>query len=174
MGRLAPKSNQLTTMRDLIISGVTTQYGDGIKLLHDVIIYNFIFLSVSVLMLSLFVCQDDVEIKTPIHLEVTQASAKAISAIEKAGGTVTCVHLNRLALRALMKPYKFELLPRRARPSPRLMPYYLDYTRCGYLSPEIQQRNLRLFGNVTSEETYRAEHDQFMIGKRKLGLITYK
>ena len=44
----------------------------------------------------------------------------------------------------------------------------LDITRSGYLSPEIQIRNLKLFGNVTSEERYREEHDRFMVTKRKL------
>ena len=44
----------------------------------------------------------------------------------------------------------------------------LDITRSGYLSPEIQIRNLKLFGTVTSEERYREEHDRFMVTKRKL------
>lgn len=38
----------------------------------------------------------------PIHLEVSRASAGAIEAIEALGGTVTCAHFNRLALRALV------------------------------------------------------------------------
>ena len=100
-----------------------------------------------------------------MHLEVSQASEEAIKAVENAGGTVTCTHFNTLALRALIKPYKFVTLPRRARPPPKLMGYYLDRTKCGYLSPEIQIRNLKLFGCLTSEKTLRAEHDDFM--KRK-------
>ena len=98
----------------------------------------------------------------PIHLEVSQASSAAIAAVEAVGGTVTCVHFNKLAMRALLKPYKFQLLPRRARPQPKLMPYYLDHTRCGFLSPEIQKRNLKMFGAVTSEEKCRQEHTNFM------------
>jgi len=44
------------------------------------------------------------------------------------------------------------ILPRRARPPPKLMPFYLDYDRRGYLSPEVQLRNRALFGGrVTSE-----------------------
>ena len=39
----------------------------------------------------------------PIHLEVSRASAGAIEAIEAQGGTVTCAHFNRLALRALVR-----------------------------------------------------------------------
>lgn len=37
-----------------------------------------------------------------LHLEVSRASAGAIDAVEAQGGTVTCVHFNRLALRALV------------------------------------------------------------------------
>lgn len=38
-----------------------------------------------------------------IHLEVSRASAGAIEAVEAQGGTVTCAHFNRLALRALVR-----------------------------------------------------------------------
>jgi hypothetical protein len=106
-------------------------------------------------------------------LEVSQASSGAIEAIEKAGGTVTCSHFNALAFRALLKPYKFSLLPRRARPPPRLIGYYLDKSKCGYLSPEIQMRNLKLFGAVTSEERYRAQHDAFMQDSRDKAKIQH-
>lgn len=34
--------------------------------------------------------------KTKIHLEVSYASINAVKAVEKAGGTVTCVHFNTL------------------------------------------------------------------------------
>lgn len=101
------------------------------------------------------------------------ASAGAIAAVESAGGTVTCVHYNTLALRALMKPFKFELLPLRARPPPKIMDYYLDRTKAGYLSPEIQIRNLKLFGVVTSDDRYRREHEEFMNAKRALGLLSF-
>lgn len=87
----------------------------------------------------------------PLHLEVSRASAAAIDAVEAQGGTVTCAHFNRLALRALLKPEKFEQLPRRARPPPRLMPIFLDHGRRGYLAPEVQMRNLKLFGASTTE-----------------------
>ncbi|CAN0071253.1 unnamed protein product [Ectocarpus sp. 6 AP-2014] len=86
-----------------------------------------------------------------IHLEVSRASAGAIEAVEAQGGTVTCAHFNRLALRALLKPEKFEELPRRARPPPRLMPFFLDHGRRGYLAPDVQMRNLKLFGAPTTE-----------------------
>lgn len=99
---------------------------------------------------------------------MSEASQAAISAVEKAGGTVTCVHFNKLALRALLKPHKFEILPWRARPIPTVMQYYLDKSKSGYLSPEIQSRNLKLFGYVTSESKMREEHEAFMAYKRAL------
>lgn len=111
--------------------------------------------------------------KTPIHLEVSFASRHAINAIESIGGTITCTYFNNLALRALMKPYEFELYPQRARPNPKIINYYLDPTKSGYLSPEIQVRNLKLFGYITSEEKYRLEHEEYMNGKRKLGLLKH-
>ena len=81
------------------------------------------------------------EFDVPLDIEVTRASKSAIEAIEKAGGTVTCVHHNRLGLRALLAPEKFEgRLPKMAKPPPKLMPFYLDFERRGYLSPEIQLR----------------------------------
>ncbi|CAM9549256.1 unnamed protein product, partial [Ectocarpus fasciculatus] len=130
LGRLVPKEKDFVTTRDLVVSGVIKNPEDGVKILG----------------------KGKEFVRTPIHLEVSMASAEAIRAIESVGGTVTCVHLNKLALRALVKPFKFELLPRRARPPPKLVNYYLDRTKNGYLSPEIQIRNLKMFGTVTSEQ----------------------
>jgi hypothetical protein len=106
-------------------------------------------------------------LRSAVHFEVSSASEGAIKAVEAAGGTVTCVHFNELALRALVKPLKFELLPRRARPTPKRMDYYLDVNKAGYLSPEIQIRNLKMFGSVTSEQALREEHDKFMEVRRE-------
>jgi len=145
MGRLQPKKDTWITMRDLLASGIISNVRDGIKIL----------------------ARGKTQFKTPIHLEVSQASEEAIKAVEAVGGTITCTHFNKLALRALIKPYKFDILPRRARPPPTVMNYYLDCTKCGYLSPEIQLRNLKLFGTVTSEDQLRLEHDRFMDTKRK-------
>ena len=144
MGRLKYHPNRMLTTRDLLYAGLISKVGDGIKLL----------------------AKNKLRFNTPIHFEVSQASLEAIKRIEEVGGTVTCVHLNELAIRAITKPLKFELLPRRARPPPRLMDYYLDATKCGFLSPEIQQRNMALFGEVTSEERYRREHTRYMDEKR--------
>jgi hypothetical protein len=97
---------------------------------------------------------------------VSYASASAIKAVEAAGGTVTCVHFNKLALRSLLKPYKFDILPNRARPAPRIIEYYLDGEKSGYLSPEIQIRNLKMFGMVTSEKAMREQHEHYLNYKR--------
>jgi len=146
MGRLEHKPNSFTTMRDLVEVGLVSSVKDGIKLLGN----------------------GKTQFQVPIHLEVSCASSESIKAVEAAGGTVTCVHFNSLALRALVQPLKFDILPRRARPPPRLMGYYLDRTKCGYLSPEIQKRNLDKFGCVTSEDALRTEHEGYLSLKRKI------
>jgi len=136
MKRLVPKEKELITMKDLVYCGLVSRAKDGIKLL----------------------ARGKECLRTPVHLEVTSASVAAIEAVEAIGGTVTSAHVNTLGMRALIKPHKFSYLPMRARPPPKLMPYYLDKTKAGYLSPEIQRRNLELFGHVTSEERLRDDH----------------
>eukprot|EP00587_Corethron_hystrix_P016541 CAMPEP_0113329252 /NCGR_PEP_ID=MMETSP0010_2-20120614/20755_1 /TAXON_ID=216773 ORGANISM="Corethron hystrix, Strain 308" /NCGR_SAMPLE_ID=MMETSP0010_2 /ASSEMBLY_ACC=CAM_ASM_000155 /LENGTH=126 /DNA_ID=CAMNT_0000191237 /DNA_START=481 /DNA_END=861 /DNA_ORIENTATION=- /assembly_acc=CAM_ASM_000155 len=83
----------------------------------------------------------DPPVRSAINIEISRASASAIRAIEEAGGTVTTVHYNRLALKALLKPHRFDVIPRRAAPPPKLLPYYTSYEKRGYLSPEVQIRN---------------------------------
>ena len=82
-----------------------------------------------------------------IHIEVSQASLKAIEAVEAKGGTVTCMHYNRLALRALLKPEKFVTITRRARPPPKLMEYYTSDDKRGEFSPLVQLRKAGLLQN---------------------------
>ena len=54
------------------------------------------------------------------------------------------MHYNRVALRALLRPEGVVgPMPKHAKPPPRLMPYYLDFTNRGYLSPEVQLRKQR-------------------------------
>lgn len=84
---------------------------------------------------------------TPVSIEVSQASKGAIEAIEAAGGTITSVYHNRLALRALLKPHKFELIPQFARPNPKKLTYYTNYEKRGYLSPEIQAKKVVVGGD---------------------------
>ena len=138
MGRLKPFGDRLLSMRDLMISGVVNRPCNGIKLLGK--------------------SNGPVEFTSKIHIEVSFASKEVIEAIERVGGTVTCTHFNKLSLRALIKPFKFDVIPRRARPNPKIMNYYMDNKKAGYLSPEVQTRNLNLFGNISSEKDMRAEH----------------
>lgn len=70
----------------------------------------------------------------PIRLAVSAASASAIEAIERAGGSIRTVYHDRLGLRAVLSPHKFEVLPRQAYPPPRLMARYMDEAKRGYLS----------------------------------------
>lgn len=122
MGRLIPSSNgEEITLKDLCDAGVTSNIKHGVKLL----------------------AKGSERFKTPLKLRVSRASTQAIEAVEKAGGEVTTVHYNRLALRALLKPEKFDIIPKFARPPPKLMPYYLNWGKNrGYLSPQAQMRDL--------------------------------
>lgn len=127
MGRLAvpepdERGQKVLTMKDFQKAGLTSKRQMRVKLLGGGVL------------------------RTPVHVEVSCASKTAIEVVEGAGGTVTCAHYNRLALRALMKPEKFDLalFPKRARPPPKLMPFYLDWEQRGEFSPEVQKRNLEL------------------------------
>ena len=76
---------------------------------------------------------------------MSQASRSAIEAVEREGGSVVCAHYNRLGLRALLKPEKFEgrLTPRRALPPNKLLPYYMSFEKRGYLAEGIAGDELR-------------------------------
>ena len=145
MGRLPlpADGDQPLTIKDLVDAGITkaSSVKHGIKLLG----------------------KGQYRLRSPIKIEVSRASDKAIAAIERAGGEITTVHYNRLALRALLKPEKFAagadgadsedeggsvsdsskpVVPRQARPPPKLMPYYTSYDKRGYLSPEVQLKKI--------------------------------
>eukprot|EP00887_Chlorella_sp_A99_P001061 scaffold14.g1061.t1 len=79
------------------------------------------------------------EFDIPVHIEVSQASVAARAAVERAGGSVTTVYYNQLGLRALTRPEWFEkkgrLLPRPARPPPRLA---AQFDRVGELPPRTE------------------------------------
>mmetsp|Transcript_7603 Transcript_7603/g.9472 ORF Transcript_7603/g.9472 Transcript_7603/m.9472 type:complete len:242 (-) Transcript_7603:279-1004(-) len=116
MGRLTPVEGEPLSMRDLVRSGLVSRVKHGVKLLGD----------------------GALEFHSKIDIEVSRASKSAIGAIERAGGTVESVYYNPLGLRALLKPERFDVIPKKPRPPPKLMPLYLDYDRRGYLSPKIQ------------------------------------
>lgn len=128
MGRLVPPKVDdydapALTMKDLVDAGITktSAIKHGMKLLGD----------------------GANRVRTPLRIEISRASTSAIEAIENVGGEVTTVHYNRLALRALLRPQKFDILPKRAMPPPRLMTYYTSWKNRGYLSPEVQLRKIR-------------------------------
>jgi len=79
-------------------------------------------------------------LRSSIQIEISRASKAAIDAIEAANGTITTIHYNRLALKVLLKPHRFDIIPKRARPPPKLMSYYTSYENRGYLSPQVQLR----------------------------------
>ncbi|CEG44147.1 ribosomal protein l15 [Plasmopara halstedii] len=118
MGRI--DANKKITMKSLVDSGLVTcsRVKHGIKLLGNGSQY----------------------FTTKLDIEVSQASKSAIEAVEANGGSIVSVYYNRLALRALLKPHKFETLPQSARPNPKKLTYYTNYEKRGYLSPEIQAR----------------------------------
>ncbi|KAI8320549.1 ribosomal protein L15 [Martensiomyces pterosporus] len=77
---------------------------------------------------------------TPITIEVTRASRQAIKKVEELGGKVVCVYHNKLALRALLHPEKFAILPKSAEPNTvKLRKLYEDPERRGFLAPEIRK-----------------------------------
>jgi len=143
MGRLKV-SNELNqqplTMKDLVEAGITknSSIKHGIKLL----------------------AKGKERLRSPIKIEISRASTSAIEAIEKAGGEITTVHYNRLALRALLKPEKFEVIPKRARPPPKLMQYYTDYDKRGYLSPEVQLKKVKeMLGDAGADKVSKSNNE---------------
>jgi large subunit ribosomal protein L15 len=133
MGRIDPNKEEIT-LYDLQKAGLfkANAVKQGVKLLGD---------------------EKSCPLQQPIHLKVSRASKSAIDAVEKAGGTVTTVHYNRLALRAVMRPEKFEQVPRFARPPPKYQPYYTSWDNRGYLNPQVQIRNW-LRKNPAMEEKF--------------------
>ncbi|CAL5228189.1 g11273 [Coccomyxa viridis] len=100
-------ANELITMKTLRDAGIASKKIEfGVKLL----------------------AKGAVRLRTPVNIQVSQVSAAAREAVEKAGGTVTTVYYNRLGIRALLKPESFakkgRLLPRPARPPAKLLPRY--------------------------------------------------
>jgi len=125
MGRLLPTGSdgEAITLKDLVDAGITktSTIKHGIKLLSH----------------------GKERLTTPIKIKVSRASKTAINAVESVGGEITTVHYNRLALRALLKPHKFDIIPKQARPPPKLMTYYTSYENRGYLSPEVQLKSVK-------------------------------
>ena len=79
-----------------------------------------------------------------VQLEVTAASGKAISAVEKAGkGSVLSIYRTRLALHAHLHPERYSIPIRSPRPPPSKLPYYTAFKNRGYLSSRVQLERLK-------------------------------
>jgi large subunit ribosomal protein L15 len=121
MGRLDPNKKPLT-MKDFVDAGLTKPngMGHGVKILAG----------------------GKERLRTPLSLEVFRVSQAAIEAIEAVGGEVTTYHFTKLSIRALLKPEKFDILPKRSGPPPKYLNYYRSYKNRGYLSPQVQMKKL--------------------------------
>lgn len=80
------------------------------------------------------------QLNYPINIEVQRASKAAIAAVEAAGGVIQCKYYNKLGLRALMLPNKFQTIPRIPMPIPKLRNWYMDPSNRGVL-PTIQEES---------------------------------
>ena len=118
MGRLIISDDRAVTIKDLCDAGITNKSSvkHGVKLLSH----------------------GKARLRDAINIEIFRASKCAIEAIEGVNGNFTTVHYNRLALKVLLKPHRFDVVPKRARPPPKLMPYITSYENIGYLSPQVQ------------------------------------
>ena len=115
------------------------------------------------------------ELELPrLEIEVSRASAAAIAAVEAAGGSITTVYHDRLGMRALVKPHKFEdagrPIPRRARPKPAEMASYyaLDEKR-GEFSALVNRKRWREGADGRRDVVKQALAQQAE-RRRKLGL----
>jgi len=78
--------------------------------------------------------------KSKVEIRVSKASTSAIKRIEFLGGKIVCEYYNKLNLRALLKPEKFNFLPSRAMPThKRDIQYYTDPEKRGNL---VDKRHL--------------------------------
>jgi len=63
-----------------------------------------------------------------IDIEVAGADQSSVDMIKAVGGTITIVYMERVTLRAHIKPWKYEVLPRTARPTLKMV-HYLEKMR---------------------------------------------
>jgi large subunit ribosomal protein L15 len=91
-------------MRDMVGCGLVTNARDGVKVLSD----------------------GADEFVAPVTVEAARFSEAARDRVGAVGGAARSVYYNKLGLRAHLKPEKFAVIPRRARPPPRLLKYYID------------------------------------------------
>ena len=63
-----------------------------------------------------------------IDIEIAGADQSSIDAISRVGGSVTIVYMERVGLRAHLRPQRFDILPKSARPSVTMV-HYLEKLR---------------------------------------------
>jgi large subunit ribosomal protein L15 len=113
--RMASKKNQLealnlSKLRYFIEKGRDSNCVPGIK--NGVKIFNV----------------NDYPFPYKINIEISGADQSAIDAIKRVGGSVTIVYMDRVGLRAHLRPYRFEILPKTARPTAKMV-HYLEKMR---------------------------------------------
>ncbi|KAG2184715.1 hypothetical protein INT43_000628 [Umbelopsis isabellina] len=112
-GRLNPEK---VTLTELVQSRCVHKLEDGVKLLSD----------------------GAEDFHVPVNIVVSRASRKAIEAIEKAGGSVTCTYYNNLALKVMKDPVEWmskRRVPKFAQPvKTKDIDWYSDPKNRGYLA----------------------------------------
>jgi len=100
-----------------------------------------------------------------IDIEVAGADQSTIDAIKRVGGSVTITYLERVGLRAHLKPHRFDILPKMARPSLRMV-HYLEKLRARgarvkYIKPLWliqEEKRVKDLINETNSENVRNTH----------------
>ena len=83
--------------------------------------------------------------------------------MEAVGGTVTCVHFNKLALRAFVETCEIRLVPTESTPEPVPHEVLLGQEQGWLPQSRDSDAQLQLFGteHITSEERKAEEHTKF-------------
>jgi large subunit ribosomal protein L15 len=107
-----------------------------------------------------------------IDIEVAGADQSSIDAIRAVGGSVTIVYMEKIALKAHMKPWLFDVLPRTARPQLKMV-HYLEKMRARgarvrYIKPlwllEEEKRMQMELRELAAEERIDPSEDNFESG----------
>lgn len=81
-------------------------------------------------------------INQAINIEVTRTSEIARKKIESKGGLAVATWYTELGLRALFRPEKFDIIPKRPAPPNKYVDYYTSDEKRGYLSQLVQVKKL--------------------------------
>ncbi len=84
-------------------------------------------------------------LESKVEIEISKASRRAIKAIEKRGGKITCRYYTKLGLRVLLHPERFDSrkIPRFANPTlAKDVAYYTSWERRGYLASKPEEKVL--------------------------------